>query len=92
MRNRLIVGLVLVAIWLLLGPVAMAFDGCLGCELPCAQMACAVPAAVLTLAPEVITSANPQIDLHPVTSTVATPETPSEVLPFRCVVRCNPSF
>ena len=76
MRNRLIVGLVLMAIWLLLGPVAMAFDGCLGCELPCAQMACAVPAAVLTLAPEVITSANPQIDLHPVTSTVATPELP----------------
>jgi hypothetical protein len=80
MRNRLIVGLVLVAIWLLLGPVAMAFDGCVGCELPCAQMACSVPAPALTTAPEAVTSANPQIDLHPVTATVATPELPPKYL------------
>jgi hypothetical protein len=80
MRNRLIVGLVLVAIWLLLGPVAMAFDGCAGCELPCAQMACAVPAATLTMAPEAVTSASPHVELHPVTSTVATPELPPKHL------------
>lgn len=80
MRNRLIVGLVLVAIWLLLGPIAMAFDGCLGCELPCAQMACAVPTPVLAMAPETVTSASPQIELHPVTSTVSTPELPPKYL------------
>jgi hypothetical protein len=73
-------GVVFVAIWLLLGPVAMAFDGCAGCELPCAQMACAVPAPVLTTAPEVVTSANPLIDLRPVTATVATPELPPKYL------------
>jgi hypothetical protein len=74
------VGLVLVAIWLLLGPVAMAFDGCVGCELPCAQMACAVPAQALTMAPGAVTSASPQINLHPVTSTVATPKLPPKYL------------
>lgn len=80
MRNRQIVGLVLVAIWLLLGPVAMAFDGCVGCELPCAQMACAVPAPAQTMAPEAVTSASPQVELHPVTSTVSTPELPPKYL------------
>jgi len=80
MRNRLILGLVLMAVWLLLGPVAMAFDGCVGCELPCAQMACAVPAPALTIAPEAVTSASPQVELHPVTSTVSTPEPPPKYL------------
>jgi hypothetical protein len=80
MTKRLIVGLVLVAVWLLLGPVAMAFDGCVGCELPCAQMACAVPGPALTMAPEAVTSASPQVELHPVTSTVATPELPPKYL------------
>jgi len=80
MRNRLILGLVLMAVWLLLGPVAMAFDGCVGCELPCAQMACAVPAPALTMAPEAVTSASPQVGLHPVTSTVSTPEPPPKYL------------
>jgi len=80
MRNRLILGLVLMAVWLLLGPVAMAFDGCVGCELPCAQIACAVPAPALTMAPEAVTSASPQVELHPVTSTVSTPELPPKHL------------
>jgi len=80
MRNRLILGLVLMAVWLLLGPVAMAFDGCMGCELPCAQMACAVPAPALTMAPEAVTSASPQVELHLVTSTVSTPEPPPKYL------------
>lgn len=80
MRNRLILGLVLMAVWLLLGPVAMAFDGCVGCELPCAQMACAVPAPALTMAPEAVTSASPQVELHLVTSTVSTPEPPPKYL------------
>jgi hypothetical protein len=80
MKKRLIVGLVLVAVWLLLGPVAMAFDGCVGCELPCAQMACAVPGRALTMAPEAVTSASPPVELHPVTSTVATPELPPKYL------------
>jgi len=80
MRNRLILGLVLMAVWLLLGPVAMAFDGCVGCELPCAQMACAVPAPALTMAPEAVTWASPQVEPHPVTSTVSTPELPPKYL------------
>ena len=80
MRNRLIVGLVLVTIWLLLAPVAMAFDGCAGCDIPCAQMACAVLAPTLVMAPERVTSASPQIDVLPVSSTVATPELPPKYL------------
>ena len=69
-------GLVLVAIWVLLGPIAMAFDGCAGCELPCAQMACALVSPVVTPAPELVTSAALPLDHHPATSTVATPELP----------------
>ena len=80
MRNRLILGLVLMAVWLLLGPVAMAFDGCVGCELPCAQMPCAVPAPALAMAPEAVTSASPQVEFHPVTATVSTPELPPKYL------------
>ena len=50
-------GVLLIAIWLLLGPVAMAFDGCAGCELPCAQVACALPAPERSLTPEMLVSA-----------------------------------
>ena len=55
-------GVVFIAIWLLLGPVAMAFDGCAGCELPCAQMACALSAPVPSLAPEVMASGVMQVE------------------------------
>ncbi len=73
-------GLALLAVWLLLGPVAMAFDGCLGCELPCAQMACAVPAPVLASVPSTVASAALQLELHPITSTPATLELPPKSL------------
>jgi hypothetical protein len=61
-------GVVFVAIWLLLGPVAMAFDGCTGCELPCAQMACALSAPAASLVPEIMVSAVVQIQSAPVSS------------------------
>lgn len=80
MKKRAIAGLALLAIWLLLGPVAMAFDGCMGCELPCAQIACAVPAPAPAVRPEAATSAITQADLHPVTSTPSTLELPPKYL------------
>ena len=54
-------GIEFIAIWLLLGPVAMAFDGCAGCELPCAQVACALSAPAPSLAPEMRASGVVQV-------------------------------
>ena len=76
MKRGVLAGLVLLAIWLLLGPVAMAFDGCAGCELPCAQMACAIASPPAALAPESVTSATIQPEPRPVTATPSTLELP----------------
>jgi len=73
-------GVVFVAIWLLLGPVAMAFDGCAGCELPCAQMACALSAPAPSLAPQIMTSAVVQVQSAPVTSAPPALEPPPKHL------------
>jgi len=80
MNKRLIMGVVLVAIWLLLGPVAMAFDGCVGCELPCAQMACAIAAPVPAAIPGLVSSVVPEFELHPITSVPSTLELPPKSL------------
>lgn len=80
MKKHVISAVVLLAIWLLLGPVAMAFDGCMGCDLPCAQMACALPAPTLAPTPGTVESAALQLDLHPVTSTPSTLELPPKSL------------
>ena len=80
MKKRVICGIVLLAIWLLLGPVAMAFDGCLGCELPCAQTACAIPGPAPVAVPGVVTSAALQVELHPITSIPSTLEHPPKSL------------
>jgi len=80
MKKRVTCGIVLLAIWLLLGPVAMAFDGCLGCELPCAQMACALPAPALAGTPGTVASAALQLELHPITSIPSTLEHPPKSL------------
>ncbi len=73
-------GMMLVAIWLLLGPVAMAFDGRMGCELPCAQMACAIAAPGPTAFPEPVTSATLSFELHPSSTTPSTLELPPKSL------------
>ncbi len=73
-------GAVLVAIWLLLGPVAMAFDGCMGCELPCAQMACAIAAPAPTAVPGLVSWVVPAFELDPVTSVPSTLELPPKAL------------
>ena len=80
MGKRVIMGMVLVAIWLLLGPVAMAFDGCMGCELPCAQMACATTGSVPTAFPALVTSATLSFELHPITTSPSTLELPPKSL------------
>jgi len=70
----------LLAIWLLLGPVAMAFDGCMGCELPCAQLACAMPSPTLAMTPAAVISMIAQVELHPVAAILSTPEHPPKPL------------
>lgn len=76
MQKRVIAGLAMLAIWLLLGPVAMAFDGCVGCELPCAHIACAVSVPALASTPNLLASAVLQLDSHPVTSAPSALELP----------------
>lgn len=73
-------GVVFIAIWLLLGPVAMAFDGCAGCELPCAQMACALSAPAPSVAPEILASGVVQVQSAPVTSAPPALELPPKHL------------
>lgn len=73
-------GIVFVSIWLLLGPVAMAFDGCAGCELPCAQMACALSAPAPGLAPEIVASGLVQVQSAPVSSAPPAHEPPPKHL------------
>lgn len=73
-------GIVFIAIWLLLGPVAMAFDGCAGCELPCAQMACALSAPAPSLAPEIMASGVVQVQSAPVSSAPPALELPPKHL------------
>ena len=52
------VALTIVAVWLLLGPVAMAFDACEGmgamCEAPCGLPSCAVTPPSLSAAPPLV--------------------------------------
>jgi len=73
-------GIAFVVIWLLLGPVAMAFDGCAGCELPCAQMACALSAPAPSLAPEIRVSGVVQVQSAPVSSAPPALELPPKHL------------
>ena len=80
MNGRGIAGLALVAVWLLLGPVAMAFDGCVGCDLPCAQMSCTVTTQALAMAPEAVALAGPVPESHLVTATPPTFELPPKSL------------
>jgi hypothetical protein len=76
------IAVTLLAIWLLLGPVAMAFDGCMGCELPCAQLACAMPSPTLAMTPAAVISMIAQVELHPGAAIPSTPEHPPKPLRF----------
>lgn len=78
--SKCALGVVFVAIWLLLGPVAMVFDGCAGCELPCAQMACALSAPAQGLAPEIMVSGIVQVQSGPVSSAPSALEPPPKHL------------
>ncbi len=72
--------LVLAILWLLAGPIAMAFDGCVAmmsmCEGPCALALCALllTTTVIILA---MVAALPQLAAAPALSaTIAVPELP----------------
>ena len=80
MSRHGLTAVILLAIWLLLGPVAMAFDGCMGCELPCAQLACAMPSPTLAITSDAVISTITQIELHPVAAIPSTPELPPKPL------------
>jgi hypothetical protein len=66
--SKRVLGVVFVAVWLLLGPVGMAFDGCAGCELPCARVAGALLPAVASLTPEMRVSATVPVESSPVSA------------------------
>jgi len=80
MSRHGLMAVTLLVIWLLLGPVAMAFDGCMGCELPCAQLAYAGTSPMLAMTPDAVISAITQVELHPVAAIPSTPEHPPKPL------------
>ncbi len=60
MSSRGAIAVLVLAVWVLLGPVAMAFAGCamMGamCEGPCGTAACAIVAPTLSGAPAIVSS------------------------------------
>ena len=60
MTSRGVIAIVVLAGWVLLGPIAMAFAGCalMGamCEGPCGSIACGMVAPTLSSAPELVSS------------------------------------
>jgi hypothetical protein len=80
MKGRHFLGLVLLAAWVLLGPVAMAFDGCAAmmaaCDLPCAAAACLVSAPEPLATPETVAAVAPRAESTAVSITLGTPKLP----------------
>ena len=68
MSARGAVVIVVLAVWVLLGPIAMAFSGCPSmaamCEGPCGAVACATLAPALSSTPALISSLGTAIDDH----------------------------
>jgi hypothetical protein len=58
MTSRHVLTLVVLAIWIMAGPIAMAFDGCAAmgamCEGPCGSTACSITALPVAAVPEVL--------------------------------------
>jgi len=68
MTGRGAVAIVVLAVWILLGPVAMAFSGCAlmaaMCEGPCGTAACVTLTPALSSTPALVSSLEAAIDGH----------------------------
>jgi len=88
MTYRRVMSLVLLAAWVLFGPMAIAFGGCAAtvasCHLACTPLAC--PAPVRVMAPEALAALIPQLVPAPVT---IEPDT-TEPLRNRCSLLRRP--
>ena len=85
MTQRRLATVVFLALWVLLGPIAMAFDGCAAmgamCEVPCGIPSCLslLPAPLLGLAPIAYLDALPRAELPTNTLTALEPPPKSSV-------------
>lgn len=80
-RRRLVVAMVLV-LWVLLGPVGMAFNGCAmmaTCGAPCALTSCVTP-SVSIQAPLPVTSVQAALFISPSSILVKVPTPPPRSL------------
>ena len=82
MSCRRVLSLLLLAAWVLIGPMAIAFGGCAAtaasCHLACTPLAC--PTVVQAMAPEALAALTPQPESTPVTVEPVTPEPPPKSL------------
>ena len=69
MSSRHVITIFALAIWVLIGPVAMAFGGCAVmsamCEGPCGASTCAVLAPAISAAPVHVSDVQARIDTQP---------------------------
>lgn len=80
MSSRRVITIFALAIWLMIGPVAMAFGGCAVmsamCEGPCGAGTCTVLAPAISAAPVHVSNVQVAIDTHPLTIPLAGPDHP----------------
>ncbi len=86
MSSRRAITILALAIWVLLGPVAMVFGGCAAmgamCEGPCGAAACVVLVPAISIAPEPVSCTLAAADTHPLATTLAGVEHPPRSLFF----------
>jgi hypothetical protein len=86
MSSRGAITIVLVlAVWVLLGPIAMAFDSCGApaamCDGPCGAFSCGIAAPTLSIAPAPASLLPTGADRHPLANTFAGIEHPPKSPP-----------
>jgi len=86
MRSRRAIALCILAVWVLLGPIAMAFDGCAAmgamCEGPCGISSCAIFTPALSIAPAPASSLYVAADRHLPANALAALELPPKSLSY----------
>lgn len=84
MSSRRVVVLCILVMWALVGPIAMAFDGCAAmgamCEGPCGISSFATFIPVLSIALADVSPVHVAADLHLPANAVAGPEPPPKFL------------
>ncbi len=84
MSSRRAITIFALAVWVLLGPVAMVFGGCAAmgamCEGPCGAAACVVLVPAISIAPEPVSCMLVAADRYPLATTLAGVEHPPRSL------------